>query len=122
MIKVALQGAEFFAYHGFYAGEQILGNTFTVDIEVLFEIDSAFSDDKISNTVNYEELYAILQTEMQHTRKLIETVAQAIINKVSSQYPYIISASVTISKAHPFIGGRVKKSVITMSYIYNSHI
>jgi dihydroneopterin aldolase len=116
MVKVALQGAEFFAYHGFYAEEQLLGTRFVVDIEVVFENAYDFNDDKIGNTVNYEELYLIAKTEMLHTRKLIETVAQGIIDAIANKYGYVKVASVTIKKAHPALGGPVQNSVVTISY------
>ena len=116
MVKVALQGAEFFAYHGFYPQEQLLGTRFVVDIEVVFENAYDFNDDKIANTVNYEELYLIAKTEMQHTRKLIETVAQGIIDGITGKYDYVKVASVTIKKAHPALGGPVQNSVVSISY------
>jgi len=116
MVKVALEGAEFFAYHGFYPEEQVLGTRFIVDIEVIFANQNIFDDDKISNTVNYEELYVIAKTEMLHTRKLIETVAQGIIDSIIATNPFIKIASVTIKKANPALGGPVKNSVVTISY------
>lgn len=116
MVKVALEGAEFFAYHGYYPEEQLLGTRFVVDIEVVFENSYDFNDDKISNTVNYEALYLVAKTEMAHTRKLIETLAQAIIDGIIAQYPYIKVASVTIRKANPALGGPVRNSVVTISY------
>lgn len=116
MVKVGLEGATFFAYHGFYPEEQILGTHFTVDVEVMFENGFDFNDDKISNTVNYEELYAIVCTEMQHPRKLIETVAQAMIDTIAQKYPYIKTALVSIRKANPALGGPVNNSVVTITY------
>ena len=116
MVKVALEGAGFFAYHGFYPEEQLLGTHFVVDIEVVFENAYDFNDDKITNTVNYEELYQIVKEEMARTRKLIETVAQGIIDSITGKYPYIKGTCVTIRKAHPPLGGPVKNSAVTISY------
>ncbi|AMR32785.1 dihydroneopterin aldolase [Mucilaginibacter sp. PAMC 26640] len=116
MVKVALEGAEFFAYHGFYPEEQLLGTRFVVDIEVLFENGYDFNDDKIANTVNYEELYQIAKSEMANTHKLIETVAQKIIDGITNKYSHIKNVCVTIKKAHPPLGGPVKNSVVSISY------
>jgi dihydroneopterin aldolase len=102
--KVALQGAEFFAYHGFYPQEQLLGTRFVVDIEVVFENAYDFNDDKIANTVNYEELYLIAKTEMQHTRKLIETVAQSIIDGITGKYDLCEDSSCHHQKGAPGFG------------------
>jgi dihydroneopterin aldolase len=37
MGKILLEGMEFFAYHGHYEEEQIIGTKFIVDIEIDFE-------------------------------------------------------------------------------------
>ena len=49
MITIAIQGAEFFAFHGFYAEEQKLGTKFIVDVEVHFMPLNDIRADKISN-------------------------------------------------------------------------
>ncbi|MBK0381164.1 dihydroneopterin aldolase [Mucilaginibacter segetis] len=115
MIKVALHQAEFFAHHGFYPEEQLIGTRFMVDIEVGFIPEQSLESDKISQTVNYEELYAILDEEMKNTRKLIETVAQAIIDRVKERFPFVLFAEVTLKKHSPF-SGPVKHSAVTISY------
>jgi dihydroneopterin aldolase len=116
MIKVALEGVEFFAYHGFYPEEQVLGTRFFVDVAVKFDAKSTLKDDKISNTVDYEVLYSIIQEEMAHPRKLIETVVQAILDGVVSRFPFINAAEVTLKKMHPALGGAVNNSAVTISY------
>ena len=121
MIKVALEGVEFFAYHGFYPEEQLLGTRFYVDIVVNFTTESTFRDDKLGNTVDYEVLYQIIKEEMAHPRKLIETVVQAILDKVISQFPFINDAQVTLKKMHPAVGGPVKNSAVTISYHKDQH-
>ncbi|MDB5285332.1 MAG: dihydroneopterin aldolase [Mucilaginibacter sp.] len=117
MVNVALEGAEFFAYHGFYPEEQLLGTRFFVDVKVSFNTKNALNDDKIDNTVNYEVLYSIVQTEMEHPRKLIETVVQAIIDKVVNNFPFISEVVVTIKKMNPPFNGPVKNSAVTISYL-----
>ena len=116
MIKVALEGVEVFAYHGFYPEEQVLGGRFFVDIAVNFNTTSPLKDDKISNTVNYEVLHRIIKEEMAHPRKLIETVVQAILDKVLAKFPFINDAEVTLKKMHPALSGPVKNSAVTISY------
>jgi len=116
MIKVALHGASFFAYHGFYPEEQKLGNSFLVDIEVDFEFNDAVLADELSNTVSYEQLYAIANDQMKQTRKLIETVAQTIMNQIKSSYPALESIMVSIKKLNPPLGYKVDYSSVTLNY------
>src|SRR5206468_13004135 len=101
MLKVGLYGAEFFARHGFYEHEQITGNRFVVDIEVEYHNPNDLMADELSNTVNYEQLYAIAEDEMKSTKKLLETVAQGVVNQVKNQYPFIERLTVSIKKLNP---------------------
>ncbi|QQL50817.1 dihydroneopterin aldolase [Mucilaginibacter ginkgonis] len=116
MIEVALHGAEFFARHGYYAEEQQLGNRFMLDIEVGFEIDGAFTEDKLSNTLNYERLHEIAEEEMKITRKLLETVAQAIVDRIKSEFNFAKTILVRVKKLTPPLKGKVKYSSVTITY------
>jgi dihydroneopterin aldolase len=115
MIIIAIQGAEFFAYHGFYPEEQKIGNKFIVDVEVSFKPIGSLKDDKIGNTVDYEQLYRIVTEQMKRTMKLIETVAQAIADKIKEQFPFVDHVKVTIKKMNPPFNGKVEYSSIVIS-------
>lgn len=117
MITVALQGAEFFAKHGFYPEEQLLGCKFSVDIAVGFIPPGNLNEDNLANTVNYERLYELTSKQMQQPRKLIETLCQAIIGEIKKEYPFVESIVVTIKKLNPPMPGKVDHSGVTISYI-----
>jgi dihydroneopterin aldolase len=116
MITVALHGAEFFSRHGFYPEEQLLGCNFLVDIAVGFIPVGDLNEDNLANTVNYEQLYTITQQQMQQPKKLIETLAQAIIDDIKKQYAFIETATVTIKKLNPPMRGRVAHSGVSITY------
>ncbi|HEY0244678.1 MAG TPA: dihydroneopterin aldolase [Mucilaginibacter sp.] len=116
MMKIAIHGAKFFAHHGFYPEEQKLGNCFVVDIEVGFEPTGDIDEDKLTNTVNYEQLHTIATLQMQQPRKLIETVAQAIMNEIKSNYPELETIDVIIKKINPPMGCEVAYSSVTINY------
>jgi len=116
MIKVALQGVEFFAYHGFYPEEQLIGTRFLIDIEVSFVQLANLSEDNISHTVNYETLYAIVSQEMLEPKKLLETVGQNIIDRIKAAFDFIKRAEVTIKKLNPPFKGPIANSAVTISY------
>lgn len=117
--KVVLEGLEFHAYHGIYPDERSSGNKFEVDISVntSFE-ESAFHDD-LSGTINYEEVYAIVKTEMEKPSKLLETVAHAIAEKILASFDTASRAEVTISKFNPPIGGVCKKAKVAVDLSRN---
>lgn len=116
MIKIALHEVKFFAYHGFYPEEQILGNHFLVDVEVGFKSGN-IENDEISNTVNYERLHSVLTEEMKQPRKLLETLAQETISKIRSEYPFLEIIKVGIKKLNPPLPGEVKYSLVEITYI-----
>ena len=81
--RVGLSKARFFAYHGFYPEEQVLGTVFFVDIDVAFDRSLLTPEEEdIGKTVNYADLYGIAKAEMARSRKLLETVAEAMLLQV----------------------------------------
>ncbi len=115
MIKIALHQIKFFANHGFYPEEQILGNQFLVDAEVEFK--SKTVEDQIANTVNYEKLHQIVAEEMQQPRKLLETLVQEMIEKIKAEFPFLETIKVGIKKLNPPLPGEVKYSLVEITWI-----
>lgn len=111
--RIAIKGAEFYAYHGYYEEERKAGNTFIIDAEVtITSFDS--QDDNIRDTVNYEQIYKICLVEMGNTQKLLETVVWNIITRFRNEFAQIINAKVKMEKIGPQLGGKVAKSVVEM--------
>ena len=113
--KVALEGVRFFAYHGFYPEEQLIGNHFVVDIVTEMEVTDDGGED-LERTVNYEKLFEIATAEMKMTRKLLETVAHAILHRVVSEFSFITAASISIRKMKLPMAGEIGNSLIQLSY------
>jgi dihydroneopterin aldolase len=61
-------------------------------------------------------LYIIACDQMKQTRKLIETVAQAITDDIREQYPHAESVQVGIKKLNPPLGGSVASSGVIINY------
>jgi dihydroneopterin aldolase len=106
--QVALEGLEFFAYHGFYEEERKMGNKYQVDVIVDTDLWEAGQKDKLSTTLNYETLYQIVQVTMQQPAKLLEHVAYQIIEEVYKHFPNIIAVEVAVAKYNPPVGGVCK--------------
>ena len=113
--KVALQNIRFFAHHGFYPEEQLTGNVFFVDVETEFETAPDTSDD-ISKTVNYERLFEIASEEMKNTRKLLETVALSILNRIKSEFQFVTAVRVAIRKINLPVKGEVGNSLVELNF------
>ena len=112
--KVELEGLEFHAFHGLYPHERVSGNWFEVDIAVETDFSVAATTDELAGTVNYEVLFRIVKDEMDKPSKLLETVAEKIVNDVLSELPAALTVNLKISKVNPPIGGKAKKATISL--------
>lgn len=112
MAIIALEDVKFYARHGFYDEEQIIGGEFVIDIYVDATIMKAARLDDLGNTVNYETLFLICQSEMRKTKRLIETVAQNIIDRVQDHFDNVKGVKVRLRKIHPPMSGRVGSSFV----------
>ena len=119
MIKVGLYGAEFFARHGYYKEEQILGNYFLVTIEATFNPQHPAINDDLEKTLNYEHLCSIAHEQMKITSQLLETVAQGMADAVMQQFPYINNLQVEVKKLNPPMKGKIAASGVTV-YVDNN--
>jgi dihydroneopterin aldolase len=112
--RVALEGLEFHAFHGVYPHERESGNFFEVDITVETDFTRAAIKDDIAGTVNYETLFRIIKEEMEEPSKLLETVAEKIVNHVMDALPPVSMVELKISKINPPIGGKCRKASVSL--------
>ena len=115
MGRVELVDMEFFAHHGCFEDERIIGNKFIVNLWVDFDCTKASQTDDINDALNYQTLYDIVKKEMAQPSHLLEHVAGRILTQVKEQFPYIAAAQVKIDKLNPPLGGKVGSSRVTMS-------
>lgn len=102
--KIALTKVRFFAYHGYYPEEQLLGNEFLLDIECYISYKIGMGD-LLENTANYETLYQIAKQQMQQPKKLLETVVENILDDIKNHFPLLEEITVTLKKNNPPFGG-----------------
>lgn len=71
--------------------------------------------DKLSDTVDYVHLNKIVKEEMSVRTKLLETVADKILDRILHELPLVKKVTVDVSKLNPPIGGNVAMVTIKMS-------
>ena len=86
-----------------------------MDIDITFAPHTELTNDHIGNTVNYEQLYTVAEQEMKHTRKLLETVAQSIVDRIRADHPNVETISVALKKLNPPLKGQVAYSLVTVT-------
>ena len=115
MALIALESVHFYAYHGFYEEERIIGNNFVLDVYVQASTVIAARKDDLFSTINYETIYRICQMEMRIPAQLLENVAQRIANHIQDQFDFVQGVKVRISKMAPPLGGRVGKAYVELT-------
>jgi dihydroneopterin aldolase len=112
MAKIGLEGMKFHSFHGYYAEEQSVGNQYAVDVWIETDLHPEHLGDALENTINYEEIYRICRHEMNVPRRLIETVAQSMVQQLRSRFSMAEIIKVRIKKMHPLLGGLVNAAIV----------
>jgi len=114
MGQIALEGMEFFAFHGFYDEEQKIGNKYGVDLYIDTDLRRAAESDDLHQTVNYEVLYKLVLAEMKTPARLLEHLGHRIIDKVYDKFPFVTSVKVQVYKYNPPLGGICKWAKVSL--------
>jgi len=116
MGKIVIEEMEFYAFHGHYQEEQIVGNRFLVDLELETNLKTPAESDKLEDAVNYQQAYQLIKKEMRQKKSnLLENIGKRILDALYDEMTGINKATVRIRKMHPPMGGPVKSVGITMS-------
>ncbi|MEO9477444.1 MAG: dihydroneopterin aldolase [Cyclobacteriaceae bacterium] len=114
MGKVSLEGMEFYARHGYYEEERIIGNKYSVDVTIEADLSDAADTDKLEGTINYEVVYEIVAKVMAVDALLLEHLAGKIIKDLKSTFPSIKKTCVKVSKYNPPIKGLCHRAVVEL--------
>ncbi|MCF4100632.1 dihydroneopterin aldolase [Gillisia sp. M10.2A] len=107
MGKIKLRNIKVFAYHGCLAEEGKIGSDYRVDLCVKGDLSHSANTDALSDTIDYVHLNKIVKEEMAIRSKLLETVAERILNRVLLEIIMVQKVEVEVSKINPPIGGDV---------------
>ncbi len=111
---IEIEGMEFYAYHGHYEEEQIVGNRFLIDLKIETNCKKASKTDDINDAVNYQTVYKIIKEQMQIKSHLLENIAQRILDALYEKVEGIDRATIKLSKMNPPMGGKIKKVSVTL--------
>ncbi len=114
MFTINLHNLSFYAYHGVYAEEKILGNHYVVNVVISFEPKDPV--DTLEQTINYEKVYGIIKQRMAVPADLLETLAQEMALAIYHFDNRCTSISVSIEKKDP----PIKNMEGSVSVIYKT--
>jgi 7,8-dihydroneopterin aldolase/epimerase/oxygenase len=115
MWTISIKDAKFYATHGIYAAEQVLGNELLVNVSI--EIgDRAINH--LSDTIDYATVYGVVEHQMAMQKPLLEQVVQAIAAELEEQFSNMLSLRISIQKMAPNFGKMILASEISLQRSY----
>ncbi|WP_026810904.1 dihydroneopterin aldolase [Arenibacter latericius] len=114
MGKVKVSNIRVYAHHGCLGEETIIGSDYRVDVVVNANLKSASASDQLSETVDYVHINRLVKEEMAVPSKLLEHVAQRIINRILDEIEMVNKVKVEVTKINPPIGGDVEGVTIVL--------
>ena len=59
-LSISVENAHFYAYHGVFEQEQVVGNEFVVSVTVSLPASDELINDELSDTISYVDIYDII--------------------------------------------------------------
>jgi 7,8-dihydroneopterin aldolase/epimerase/oxygenase len=116
MGKIIIEEMEFYAFHGHYQEEQIVGNRFLVDLEMKTDLSVPAGSDNLNDAVNYQQAYQIIKNEMKRTKSyLLENIGKRILDALFEKMEGVEKATIRVRKLNPPMGGTIKSVGIEMT-------
>ena len=105
--RIVLEGMQFYGFHGVNPEERVLGQSYIVDLAGEGDLSRPGKSDQLEDTVNYTHLYRAVKSVVEgEPRNLLEAAAQAIVDRVLSEFP-VDAVALTLKKPRPPVRGSV---------------
>lgn len=106
---IRLEGLRFHAFHGVLKQERTVGGSYTLDLALhLADAATAIQHDQLDGTVNYAEVYEVVNREMAVPSALLEHAAGRILEAVFTAFPSVDKACIALRKDNPPMGADCK--------------
>ncbi len=112
---IEIEGMEFYAFHGHFKQEQVVGNKFLVNISLETNCTKAGLTDNLNDALDYQKVYNLIKKEMDQKSFLLENICSRILDKLYQEFNIIEKATIKVSKINPPMGGQIRKVSVTMS-------
>ena len=114
MGKVILKDIRVYAFHGCMEEEELIGSDYIVNLEVETDMHQPANSDLLKDAVDYVQLNTIVKEEMLIRSRLLEHIAQRIIDRILKQFPVVKNVEVKVAKQNPPIGGDVREVCVSI--------
>ncbi len=111
---ISVENMEFYAFHGCFEAEAVVGNRFLVDLWIEEDATLSAETDNIDDAVSYFVAYQIVKKQMMIRSNLLENVCKRILDALYAEMSGIRHAKVKVSKMAPPMGGPMDRVSLTM--------
>ncbi len=119
---ISLNGLRFFARHGVLPQERETGGEFLVSVRAKYPLDKALESDNVADTLNYAEIFEIINKEMQKPSCLLEHVAGRIGRSIFMNMPQIEALDISVAKTNPPMGADIGCASVELHLINDKTI
>jgi dihydroneopterin aldolase len=112
---IQVNNIKLYAFHGCLEEEAKIGSDYRVDVAIKADLKKSAKTDDLIDTVDYVHLNHIVKEEMAIRSKLLEEVAQRILDRFFKELRMIRKAKISVAKINPPIGGNVQEVVIILT-------
>ena len=98
-MRISLDKLVFFGYHGLYAEEKKLGNTYIIDVLIDFTAKQS-SINHLEQTIDYVQVYALIKKWMAIPTPLLETLVSNMADDILNTEVLAEKVMVKITKQH----------------------
>lgn len=114
MALITINDMRFYAHHGCFEQERVIGTHFRVDLSFTTDTSKAEISDNIVDTVSYLDVYQVVKAEMMTPSHLLEHVARRVGERVLADFPAVDTVNVKVSKLNPPLGGQMDSVSVTL--------
>ncbi len=114
---IVLKEVRFHAFHGVMPQERKVGADFLITLRLGYDLTRAMQSDDVRDTLNYAEVYRVVQVEMEKPSALLEHVAGRVANAILRQFPDVVSIDLELTKQNPPMGAYSKGAGVELHLI-----
>lgn len=112
---IQIENMEFYAFHGHYSEEQIVGNKFLIDLTLEVDLVPAAESDQLEDALDYQVAFRVVKEQMEIKSNMLENIASRILDAVYREIKGVKSATVRIRKMNPPMGGHIGSVGVVMT-------
>lgn len=115
MSVIEIEDLQFYAYHGCYNEEKVVGDNFRVWMRLEGNFDKAARTDALEDALDYQKAVAVVKREMGISSNLLENLTNRILEGLHREFGSLEKATVKVSKLNPPVGAQLGSVSVTLS-------